>query len=308
MNIQTISIVVPTKGCVNKCPFCVSRMHDSSYEDNWNEPQMIKRIRYAIMNNVNTCIITGTGEPLQNKPFINKLTMLFRRMDNPFPNVEFQTTGIFLSDTEKIFDNFSHSEADPPIHMNLVLLHSLGVNTISLSVANIFDDGLNNKTICVLEKEKFYLHNLISLLKSNGFNVRLSLNMLKEYDGYSAEHIILRCKDLGADQITFRKMYCPKTNFTPQSDWVKQHSSSEETIKRIKEYIQGTSNNGHQDGKGKLLYQLPFGPFVYSIMGMSVVIDDNCMGQESALSLKYIILRENGKLYSQWDDEGSLIF
>jgi hypothetical protein len=24
--------------------------------------------------------------------------------------------------------------------------------------------------------------------------------------------------------------------------------------------------------------------------------------------LKYLILRENGKLYTQWDDEGSLIF
>lgn len=307
MNIQTISIVVPTKGCVNNCPFCVSRMHDSPYENKWNDVQMVKRIKYAIMNNVNTCIITGIGEPLQNISFLNKLSMLFNRLDDPFPNMELQTTGIFLLQKEKIFDNFM-STLSNPIYTNLVLLKKLGVNTISLSVSNIFNDELNNKIICVLEKEKFYLENLIRILKNDGFNIRLSLNMLKEYDAYTPENIIERCKDLGADQITFRKMYCPKVNFTPQTEWVKENSAKESTLKKIKEYIQGTSINGHQDGNGKLLYQLPFGPLVYSIMGMSVVIDDNCMGQESRLNLKYVILRENGKLYSQWDDEGSLIF
>ena len=103
-------------------------------------------------------------------------------------------------------------------------------------------------------------------------------------------------------------MYCPKMNYTPQSEWVKENSCSDKTLKDIKEYIQGTPGRLHQDGHGKLLYQLPFGPFVYSIEGMSVVLDDNCMGKEQSLSLKFIVLRENGKLYSQWDDEGSLIF
>lgn len=308
MNIQTISIVVPTKGCVNQCPFCVSCMHDSPYEDQWSEPQMIKRIRYAVMNNVTTCIITGTGEPFQNKKFLNKLLMLFRRMDFPFPNVEFQTTGIFLSQTSKDFDNFVHKKGEPPIYPYITILEGLGVNTVSLSVANIFDDDENNKIMGVPKNLQFKLRDLISLLKSRGFNIRLSLNMLKEYDNCEAEDIIKRCKDLDADQITFRTMYCPKANFTPQSNWVNQNSASSLTIKRVKEFVQGTPISGHQDGCGRLLYQLPFGPFVYSVYGMSVVMDDNCMGKESSITLKYVILRENGKLYSQWDDEGSLIF
>ena len=29
MQIQSLSVVVPNKGCVNKCPFCVSRMVNS---------------------------------------------------------------------------------------------------------------------------------------------------------------------------------------------------------------------------------------------------------------------------------------
>ena len=33
MNIQSLSIVVPTHGCMNQCKFCVSRMHKEEYED-----------------------------------------------------------------------------------------------------------------------------------------------------------------------------------------------------------------------------------------------------------------------------------
>ena len=41
---------------------------------------------------------------------------------------------------------------------------------------------------------------------------------------------------------------------------------------------------------------------------MSVVIDNDCISKENNESLKYVILRENGKLYCRWDDKGSLIF
>ena len=200
MNIQTISIVVPTKGCVNKCPFCVSHMHDSPYEHKWDEVQMRKRIKYAIMNDVNTCIITGTGEPFQNQVFLEKLNALFVKMRHPFPNIELQTTGVFLSKETDLSKNIKRADGKPTIiHECISLLHSWEVNTISLSVANIFDDGLNNKIMGVSNSLQFYLYNLIHLLKDNGFNIRLSLNMLSEYDDHSPEEIIKRCKDLGAD-------------------------------------------------------------------------------------------------------------
>ena len=41
---------------------------------------------------------------------------------------------------------------------------------------------------------------------------------------------------------------------------------------------------------------------------MSTVIDDDCMSKDNNEALKYIVLRENGKLYCRWGDEGSLIF
>ncbi len=49
---------------------------------------------------------------------------------------------------------------------------------------------------------------------------------------------------------------------------------------------------------------------VYSVEGMSTVIDSDCMNSKESNNdtLKYIILREDGKLYCRWDDIGSLIF
>jgi hypothetical protein len=33
MEIQSLSIAVPLHGCINACPFCVSRMHGMDYEN-----------------------------------------------------------------------------------------------------------------------------------------------------------------------------------------------------------------------------------------------------------------------------------
>ena len=45
-------------------------------------------------------------------------------------------------------------------------------------------------------------------------------------------------------------------------------------------------------------------------MGISTVLDDDCMSKNNTNDgvIRYLILREDGKLYSQWDDKGSLIF
>lgn len=310
MNIQTISIVVPTRGCVNSCPFCVSRMHNSPYENNFDTIQLTKRIKYAMMNGVNTCIITGTGEALQNPYFLGRLSDVFRIMKYPFPNVELQTTGVMLMDHKQIID--ADSGESTKRYDNIALLKDLGVNTISLSVANIFSSTENMETIGAAEKLHFNLDSLIAFLRKRGFNVRLSLNMLKDYDGCSPSKILRTAQELGANQVTFRKMY--SDGIGKEAAWVKENACSPKTLENIKKYIEGPIvkvTNGkpiRRNGEGKFLYTLPFGGKVYSIYGMSTVIDDDCMSENNHESLKYIVLRENGKLYCRWDDEGSLIF
>lgn len=308
MNIQSISIVVPTRGCVNKCKFCVSSMHESPYENHFSTTQIEKRIKFAVNNGVNTCIITGSGEALQNTKFLFALVDIFNEMDHPFPNVELQTSGVLLQKEGPT--GYGWSIGKPwENYPNIELLRALRVNTISLSVSDIFDSENNWDIIRAPKNMRPSLVDLTNFIKEMGFNLRLSLNMTSAYNEKSAKEILEGCKFLGADQITFRKLYHSDDD-SPQTQWVKSNAVKPWVLEKLHLYIAGSTSNGkiNTDGHGTPLYRLPFGPMAYSINGMSTVVDDNCMNKESYDQLKYVILRENGKLYCQWDDEGSLIF
>jgi len=295
MEVQSLSIVVPTKGCINNCKFCVSRMHDNDYACTFNKDNLVKRIKYAVINKVTTCIITGTGEALQNINFLNMLAEIFEEMNHPFPSVELQTSGVLLQ-------HYHEFNVEPfkgtGEYDNIKLLQKLKVNTISLSISDIWDDKNNMDIIGVHENLRFNIYEIIQFLKGYNFNIRLSLNMTNAYDNIFPKTIINLVKSFGADQVTFRKLYSSNDG-SSQSKWVNEYKCSEETFEDIIDYIVKD---------GKYLYTLPFGAKVYSIKGISTVIDDDCMSVSGNTSLKYLIIREDGKLYCRWDDKGSLIF
>jgi len=294
MNIQ---LVVPTKGCVNNCPFCCSKMHDSPYETKFNAIELEKRIKYAVMRNIDTCVLTGTGEVLQNKLFLEKLYEIFDKMDHPFPNIEIQTTGVMLFDKQTLINGKTGNEFD--VYPNLTLLKKLRVNTISLSISDLFSDLNNGYIIGIPNKLQFKLSDAIHYLKDLGFNVRLSLNMLNTFDGIDPKRIFEHAKTLGADQISFKKMYYNNEFEYTQNDWIRDNMCSQKTLNDIKDFI--IKNGRH-------MYTLLFGAKVYSLYGLSTVVVDDCMAVTNTDTQRYIILRENGKLYCHWDDEGSLIF
>lgn len=285
-------------------------MHDNDYAKKFDKFELKKRIKYAVMSGVTTCILTGTGEALQNKGFLENLADIFKEMDFPFPNVELQTTGVMLQNT--MFVN-EIGEA----YYNIILLKKLGVNTISLSVSDIFDDEENNFIIGIPEKLRINLTELITFIKRFDMNVRLSLNMTKRYNAVkNAEAIFLHAKAYGANQVTFRKLYAEENN-SDESLWVSGNQCSPEVFTKINKYICGevereSTNIGIEyketKGHGVFLYTLPFGGKVYSVNGISTVVDDDCMSKNNNEALKYLILREDGKLYCRWDDKGSLIF
>jgi len=305
MNIQSISIVVPTKGCVNNCKFCVSQMHESPYEDKFDDIAYRKRIKYAAMNGVNTLILTGTGEVLQNTKFLDKLLYVLAKENHPFPNVELQTTGVMLTkwSDDKYYGSASGTSYED--YPNVALLKELGVNTIALSVSDLGKDNWN--IIGAPEKLRVDLNHLCKFIKEHEFNLRLSLNLTNRFNNKSPEEIFMSCKGLGAEQVTFRKLWAADTN-TEQGKWVGENSILHYTVTDGKKYGI-VSIEDYIREKGVKLYKLPFGAFVYSIHGMSTVLDNDCMAKEGEdNSLKYVILQENGKLYCRWDDEGSLIF
>lgn len=291
MKIQSLSIDVPS-GCLNNCEFCVAHMH---YEDYCNQIEKNrrftdlyvedyqKRLMFARDNGCNTVMLTGNGEPLMNQVFLEKFAYWNNALPSPFRWIEIQTSGTLLDDEYLRF-----------------LRNMVGVDTISLSLSSIFsseENAIYNKTN---KKHIVDIDKLCSEIKRYDFNLRLSLNMTDWYNNYTAKDVFDRAKSLDANQITFRVLYeSPINPNSKENIWIKEHRCNESVMASIKEYI---INNGTP------LEILPFGAMKYSLEDMSVVVDDDCMAQELKDSVKYLVLRPNCRLYSKWDDKGSLIF
>ncbi len=112
------------------------------------------------------------------------------------------------------------------------------------------------------------------------------------------EVVISECKDkFLADQITLRVLYTQ--GITEESKWVKEHGMESGRLSVLREYI------GYA---GRSIGLPPNGAKKYSIKGMSVVLDSDCMSTELSEGIRYLILRPDCKLYSLWDDKASLIF
>lgn len=293
MIIQSLSIAVPAN-CTNNCSFCVAHMHREDYcnqiEKNRRFTELYtkdykKRLLFARDNGCNTIMLTGNGEPLLNQNFLEKFALWNESLPSPFRWIEIQTSGTLLDDEYLRF-----------------LRNTVGVNTISISLSSVFDSKKNaeyNRTKIGLEVD---IDKLCKDIKNYDFNLRLSLNMTDVYNNYQARDIFFRAKQLNADQVTFRKLYTSSGNpDSPENQWIKEHKCDDKKLEEVETYIKKY---------GRALEVLPFGAIKYSLDGLGVVIDADCMSTElkDNGTVKYLVLRENCKLYSQWDEKGSLIF
>ena len=308
MQIQSLSIVVPSKGCINKCPFCVSRMlnNSSDYpnlmdinhpEYDYNVREYLKRLRFVADNGCQTLMLTGTSEPQQNKQFLATFALLHQQIGSPFTNIEMQTTGMGL-DNDRDYLRF--------------LRNFVGVNTVALSV-----NAMNNYRNCEILGHrpttvppsfgdphceaipKLNLSRLCDLLKEYDFNIRCCFNLTSAFDKMEVEEIFNVAKnEYHANQVTFRKLYSSSAD-TEQGEWIKKNAVSQTTVHEIEAYLAESSV------LGKTMY----GATCYDVNGMSVIYDTDCMGKNPETDVKkYLILRPNCKLYSQWDSKASLVF
>lgn len=290
MVIQSLSVVVPSKRCINHCEFCVACMREEPYTDQLDENNRFydlyisdfkKRLEFARDNGCNTVMLTGNCEPQQNREFLKTFGMLNQSLDKPFRWISMQTTGTLLDAAYLRF-----------------LRNHVGVSTISVSLASLDND--ENARITHMANP-VNIAFLCSEIKRYDFNLRLSINLTREIENNWPEigSLLSYCKGfLCADQITFRVLYSSGLD-TPQDRWIAENAASEEYVKGIRSFIQ---QNGTELGR------LAFGAVKYGIYGMSTVIDDDCMSQTSKEEYKYLILRPNCKLYSRWEDPASLIF
>lgn len=288
MAVQSLSIVVPAKKCINRCEFCCAGMVEEPYKNQMDENlpfydlylrDYLQRLEYCRNKGIDTVMLTGNCEPQQNRHFLKDFGLMMQIMKNPFENIEMQTTGALLDDNYLRF-----------------LRNFVGVKTISLSISS-FDDEQNCKYInaaAPIELEK-----LAASIKKYDFNLRLSINLTDAFNRFSGPEFFQGIrKRFQHDQITFRILYSSGLD-TPQDRWITQHKAGPTVIAGIREYIKTY---------GEALEILPFGNTKYDVAGVSTVLDDDCMSKEVSKDQKYYILRPNCKLYSRWDTPSSLIF
>lgn len=307
MQIQSLSIVVPG-GCPNNCPCCVSKLHTdidnykNQLEENYQFEELYSKdfkdaLEFARDNGCNVMMFTWDGEPIINKPFMRKVVELNNQLRKPFRWNEIQTTGVFLLD-----------KWENGWEKNLRWLRDyVRIKMISLSVFNPFDSDENSK--CTRPKSpKAYVDipATCAAIKKYNFGLRLSINLYNFYDNIKAEKIFQKAKELWASQITFRVLYSVDSPQTAQEKEINsriiQNKCSAKAVEEINKYIKK---------HWRPLERLPFGAIRYSVHGMSCVLDDDCMNsktQEVKDQVKYLILRPDCKLYTKWDDEGSMLF
>jgi hypothetical protein len=274
----------------------VSKLHPSPHPDKIQKELAFRdlwirdfedRLAFARDNGCNTVMLTGNGEPLMNKDFLNDFAMYNHQLSDPFRWIEIQTSGITLDDIEIL----------------RWLRNTIRVSIISLSLSSIFSSAKNAEYNQTSDKLVVDIDKVCGLIKKYSFGLRLSLNMTDDYDYHSAEEIFIRAKELGADQITFRMLYTSQSEGAEHqeiNEWINTHSVNPYWAFDLNNYIKA---------HGRPLEKLPFGGIRYSVDGMSVVVDDDCMSTDpNQQTVKYLILQPNCKLYTKWDDLGSYLF
>lgn len=200
--------------------------------------------------------------------------------------MELQTSGIELDDKKLEW-----------------LRNTIGISTISISLSSIWNSEQNAEYNQTPEQCIVNIDSLCKKIHTYDFNLRLSLNMTDYYNDCDIDTLFNRCKELLANQVTFRVLYNADLTLGNEASeintWIKKHKCSDDIIQKIETYIK---LNGIE------LETLPFGSTRYSIYGISTVLDDDCMSKSIKQTIRYVILRPNCKLYTKWDDIGSLLF
>ena len=296
--IQSLSICCPSASgkCINHCKTCTARQHDNPYENLYDGnhcqtfeywENVIKRMKYAQSKGCTTVMLTGSNEPQQNRRWLEGLYLAMKSLPEPFVNIEIQTTGALMDEDYIKF------------------LKHIGITTVALSVFSIFYDDVNRKIEESADKN-FSVSRFCDWVTNAGLNLRICINVtdhmyypLSPEDDNFAHKLLLKCRSLGASQVTFRKMwYNPGT---PEAKWIIENTThSDAFLDEVKDTVQKN---------GKLINYLPYGAARYDYLGFSIVIDCDSMAKdETNTATKYYIIRENGKMYSSWDSKASIVF
>lgn len=293
--IGNLSIVVGTKACNAKCPFCVSRM--TGFDEviqvgsEINELNLRKACRFAQLHQTDTVLLTGKGEPTLYPDEISRYLELLKPWDFPF--IEMQTNAIE-------FGRLARGERSKIKGLDRHLLHAwrmFGLNTIAISNVGQVHDW-NREVYGDIYGD---LAPTIAFLRSFGFTVRLCTMML---DGFidsppRIEELLAFCKQNGVAQLTVRPIRKPKaTHDGEASDYVAKRGVSEAQEAEVVQYVKEQAT---------LLRTLMHNTKVYDMGGQNICLSDCLTVGGADEDIRTLIFYSDGTLSYDWQYDGAIL-
>jgi len=302
MKIQTFSIVVGTRACDAKCPFCVSRMtgfDEIPRSRDLNEINFRKACRLAQLGGTTTVLMTGKGEPTLYPDEISRY--LLHLEPHNFPFIELQTNGLALG---KLFE--TGESGVPGLNVErLKVWRDLGLNTIAISTV-----GTGRQDNAFIYKGSDYyesypdLHVTVKGLRDLGFTVRLCVMLQNGLPATGDVDLITRvrrcidwCKDNDVPQLTIRPIRRPKrTEDGKAFSYVKENGMTDDQISRIHDWV---------EENGTKLMSLIHGAEIYDVGGQNVCLADCLTISPEDDDIRTLIFYPDGKLTYDWQYQGA---
>jgi len=238
-------------------------------------------LKYVKYHGIDTVLITSFGEPTLSPA----LRLVIRAVgQESIPIIELQTNGLRLCECQEELLDYSMD----------------GLHTLAISICS--PDAARSAEIMKLGEYRYW--DLIDVAVRFGLMVRISLNLIKgEISGYD-EKWLRKLKEHGVSQLTFRELGLPdRIEDTPKAEkkkkWIEEHALPEEDVFALELAIRDN---------GTFQRKLFYGPEVYDVEGLSVVLA-TCMSHGTdEEEIRSLILQPDGRVYHNWDYEGSILF
>ena len=283
MKFETFSIVVGSRACNARCPFCISKMTPNQEPlapkpVNWRNFRIASRM--AVRSGVSTAMLTGQGEPTLCPQLI---TDYLGNLVGDFPIIELQTNGIDIASGKISWDKLRGWYYD-------------GLTTVAVSTAHF----LQEKNAEIYGGKHYYMEKLVKLLHSVGLSVRLSAILLDGYlgDTNSVTEMIRAAKQWGVEQLTLTPVNAPaKSADATTKKWVKEHRVNSLWLDDIQQTLNCSP----------LLWTLPHGAPVYDVGGQNVCFNSCLSRRRRSRTFRNLIFYPDGHLRTDWDHEGSIL-
>ena len=273
--------------CNAHCPFCIARMTwKSGVTDNQRLfDGMDRAFRFAKHHQVDTVMITSTGEPTLVDGVLDLVQTAYAY---GFPSIELQTNGRRIVEEPNLLNQFVKT----------------GLTGVAVSIASPV--SVRNRELTGVTHD--YL-DLMSFAEGKGLLCRVALNLVAgeinaEELGPWADTLVSR----GVHQLTLRELAIPEFNAidgersSVVQNWVRLNGMGSPAVRALRTEV---ATNG------TLIRQNSFGVDIYDYHGLSTAVatkDATCMARGTDPNeIRAMILQPDGHCYSSWQLPGSIL-